>query len=1232
MKKLKKFLLSVLIGIFAITLFSSANVVRAESAGPIYLGIVSLRKSGYGYTQNGKKVWKIAQYSSQDDTVADTSKLIYCIKAGAGFGSETSTVDVRAYTQKFDLKKVSEIAEPYSNQIPSGTNYNKLMWLLDNIYTGIGENNATAREAYLSSKIPTEFYELLTDDDIDVIQQLAIWYFTNPSGDYHYEDILLKINSIINDDNSTYKAFEDLYTTEYQNSGSTEGEGRQDAAKALYSYFITNADGNYVATDTSTNPISLEEANAKMQIAGENYVAGPYKIVDNNTGKNYTISATYKNYGTETTISPTLGIKDSEGNIVTTEKSLKELVGTEFYLIMPTSSQIAGIDMTMVASYSSRTATYWSVENAPATEQPVVIVEDGTLNPSINTSIVVPQPFDLSLRKFITAVNGTEITDRIPEVDVTGLAAGTALTATYNHAKTPVRVEVGDIITYTIRVYNEGKVDGYVEEITDHLPDQLEFIVDDAINRQYGWALTSSTDLKTIKTSYLSVDNETTTGENKMAAFNGSTLEYKDVKIRCKVVATEPMASKITNIADITKFTDGDGNTVTDRDSQENNVDLPTGTNLESYKDQEIARGEEYIPGQQDDDDFEKLVLKEFDLSLRKFITGINDTEITSRIPKVDVKELAAGTSKTATYDHSKEPVGVSVGDTVIYTIRIYNEGEVDGYANEVTDHLPDQLEFLPNHEINEKYGWVPDQANSKIVKTAYLSINSETTAGENKIVAFDGEKLSYKDLQIACKVITTDPMPSKITNIADITKFADKNGNTIVDRDSQEGNVEMPLDLPGYKDSEIGKDYVPGQQDDDDFEKVVIKEFDLALRKFITGVNNTNITNRNPVFSIDNNGNYVYTHTKEPVMVSNGCIVTYTIRVYNEGNVSGYANLIKDDIPEGLEFLPDNETNTEYRWIMLDEDENETTDVTKAVTIATDYLSQAQEKTEKGNLLKAFDPNTMTEPDHKDVKIAFKVVESNTSDRIIINKAQIADDKDENGKEVTDKDSTPDEWNEGEDDQDIEKIKVQYFDLALRKWVTEAIVIDENGETTVTQTGHKAEDDPEELVKVDLKKSKIDKVTVKFRYSIRVTNEGQIPGYVKEIKDYIPEGLKFLAEDNPQWTQIEENIITTDAAKDILLQPGESIEVEVLLTWINSGENLGQKINVAEISKDYNEFEAPDIDSTPDNKDPDEDDIDDAPVILSVQTGEAQRYIVITGIVLIILVSGVALIKKYVL
>ena len=66
--------------------------------------------------------------------------------------------------------------------------------------------------------------------------------------------------------------------------------------------------------------------------------------------------------------------------------------------------------------------------------------------------------------------------------------------------------------------------------------------------------------------------------------------------------------------------------------------------------------------------------------------------------------------------------------------------------------------------------------------------------------------------------------MPSKITNIADISEFTDGNGNDVTDRDSDKDNVKIPEDLPGYKDDETGKDYIPGQEDDDDFEKVTIK------------------------------------------------------------------------------------------------------------------------------------------------------------------------------------------------------------------------------------------------------------------------------------------------------------------------------------------------------------------------------------------------------------------------
>ena len=36
-----------------------------------------------------------------------------------------------------------------------------------------------------------------------------------------------------------------------------------------------------------------------------------------------------------------------------------------------------------------------------------------------------------------------------------------------------------------------------------------------------------------------------------------------------------------------------------------------------------------------------------------------------------------------------------------------------------------------------------------------------------------------------------------------------------------------------------------------------------------------------------------------------------------------GYAAEVSDDMPAGLEFLPDNETNKGYRWVMYDKEGN---------------------------------------------------------------------------------------------------------------------------------------------------------------------------------------------------------------------------------------------------------------------------------------------------------------------
>ena len=76
----------------------------------------------------------------------------------------------------------------------------------------------------------------------------------------------------------------------------------------------------------------------------------------------------------------------------------------------------------------------------------------------------------------------------------------------------------------------------------------------------------------------------------------------------------------------------------------------------------------------------------------------------------------------------------------------------------------------------------------------------------------------------------------------------------------------------------------------------------------------------------------------------------------------------------------------------------------------------------------------------------------------------------------------------------------------------------------------------------------------------------------------------------------------------------------------------MGVMTNIAEISEDENEYGVPDRDSTPDNQKEGEDDIDDAPVMLSVSTGQIRIYFTLGFIILVTIAVGVILIKKYVL
>ena len=1397
--------------IWNITTYDSASATTASRTQRNLYCI----KANYGDTWNKSKNTKIA-YNLSYDLQADRQELLNKI---VGNSNDADSVVKKLLTEE--------------------GHYRELLWILDNSYiegqtdkkeflSKMGFQYDEASNVYVYQPIEgynynnlvsgmAEYNEanLIKDSDIKAVQRAAIWYYTNYMEDPENNAVFNQktktdwLNMTL--DGTTYEAL-----SEYNKTSTTDvGALRNEQAMVIYNYLIDaaannasqyTAENNYtINKGTTINTTGLNKnSDGKYRLSttrvGTNYVVGPIKIDGDKTAGTVTIKVTNQN-NTEIT-----GYKFTNSTGTALEKqNIQDLIGNgEFYILVPRDG-IEKVNVKINVTQETTKKTLWlnGTEDANSiklnAEQP--IVEVTRKQETIPTEFVAqPEEFDLALRKYITQVNGQNVANtRIPSIDLSTLKTGT--TATYKHRKDPVTVKDKDEVIYNISIYNEGNKAGYATKIVDQLPTGL-------INSPNNSATVVSKDKSgktknTYKLTYNTVTNQiiltiVNTTENPAKTLNAYTegnLDYETIQIKCKVAQTADTKNQIvlTNVAWIDEeYNSDDKITITnqkgaDRDSEPDSSPNVNKDNMSNYKGnsnnkEDLTDSKYHYEGQQDDDDFEKLVImpeeKIFDLALFKHIAAISkdqtieNGEYVTDNKNIDgtylrapvVTNIDKETGKITYKQDDKEALIVEPGDYVLYTIRVYNEGEVNGYASKIKDTLPIGLEFVVgNEEYNGK--WNLDGIDSdgrQVVSTTWFAkgqgaelnaVEGEANYKANLLYALnkegaisttEPENPDYLDAQVLCRVTENATSGRVLVNYAQIADDSDENGNPIDDIDSTPDNFVNPdrkfeddedlerikLRTPGQYDLVLVKEDENGEQlnstakfevttngvkeekeitgrltiaknvpvdadhltddvyviketkapdeycefdgtititvskklkdDGSGYEKsmkytvidsegnditnkkdakvyvnsdgniyVEVKnyiepKFDLALRKFITEVQGKEVTSRVPQVKIDN-GKITYEHSKDPVTVHVDDTIIYTLRVFNEGNIDGYASEIEDDIPDYLEYLPDEETNVNYMWKMYDKDGNETTNPEEAVKIKTTYLSK-ENGTDK--LLKAFDGTNVS---YQDVKIAFKVKDPNSNTTIITNHAQISDDSDKDGNPVDDIDSKPGEWNDGEDDQDEEHVKVEYFDLSLLKFVSKVIVI-EDGKENVSNTGYNGHEDPEPVVKVELHRKKLNQVTVKFGYGITITNEGNIPGYATEITDYIPEGLRFDSADNPNWTDEGNNVISTRQLENTLLQPGESATVEVILTWINGPENLALKTNTAEISEDKNEYDVPDRDSTPDNRKDGEDDIDIAKVILAVSTGSVKTYLSLATGLLVLVLTGVVLIKKFVI
>ncbi len=186
------FILSLAITILAPIIVNAIPSITNEEE--IILGIDEFRGqdsdgtyTAYGF-KGGQHIYKI--YENKNGTL-DYNKAIYCLDVSRGF-NDGGKLDFNPYTYNIKKNMLSEEDKEYivsreklhNQESFSEDDYIKIVKILKNIYIpGSGDE---ARKSFLNKMINTDNLQYndgeqiyITDKDIEVAQQLAIWHYTN---------------------------------------------------------------------------------------------------------------------------------------------------------------------------------------------------------------------------------------------------------------------------------------------------------------------------------------------------------------------------------------------------------------------------------------------------------------------------------------------------------------------------------------------------------------------------------------------------------------------------------------------------------------------------------------------------------------------------------------------------------------------------------------------------------------------------------------------------------------------------------------------------------------------------------------------------------------------------------------------------------------------------------------------------------------------------------------------
>lgn len=833
MKLLNKKLMLLMMGIIIMLLALLTGKVQAASQE---FGLQEYRKpvgsTQYGYKVSDKYVWKIVTYSG---SAINYDRTLYCLKAEQGFYTSEPGVFKETYNLSYDFMNKNSM-----NPLPVPSQYyNQIVWILNHSYIPSASTASTDKATLLQNAGISGNSEL-SDDDIDVVQQLALWYFTNYDDSTYHKDFenqasfqTVLQSTKTSGGTSAYQAIEDINQTRY------------DQMDKLFVYLVENAKKATASSNSTSSPIAMGNTTPTVEVSGSNYIVGPFKI-DKNNDTPYTINFSITDQSGKS-LAGKYTLLDS--NKSQTSQTLAQLVGSNFYLRIPISTvnseNITSLRFSMNGNYTITTATYWT-KSGDSTVQPIVELGRTPKAFSGNKEVTFPKEGSYNLKLI-----------KVEQGNTTNKLQGATFRITSpNGTVTETTSSNGEINVGPITINTPGTDTITIEET--QAPDGYEKVITAPINVQVTKTLSSNT-----YTMSNAVITNTQTGSS--ISVSGSTITVtvenklipKDSEYNLKLVKVEQ------------------GNTSKKLQGAEFRINSPTGEVTQTTNASgEINIGQIAVTATGTDtitieetkapDGYEKIITAPITVQVTKVFENN-----TYKMSTAQITNAQTGASLTL----SGNTITVTVENKLIPKTSEYNLKLVK--VEEGTSNKLEGAEFKIN------------SPNGEVTKTTNAS--GEINIGPIAVTATGTDTITIEETKAPAgyEKIITAPITVQVTKVFE--------NNTYKMSDAVITNAQNGADI-----SLSGNTITVTVENKAKYFDLALRKYITQVNG--ENVANTRVPVIDTT-SLTTGTTASYKHRKDPVAVTTGDKVIYNLTIYNEGQKPGRATKLQDQLPTGLVF-----------------------------------------------------------------------------------------------------------------------------------------------------------------------------------------------------------------------------------------------------------------------------------------------------------------------------------------